>query len=509
MPSRVCIIGLDCADPRLVFEQFAGDLPTLSALGGGGGREDGRDDAPAARGPLRSCHPPITIPAWPVMTSGRDPGELGLYGFRNRRDRSYAPLAIATGGEVRAPRIWDRLDRPGDYSIVVGVPGTWPPPPLRGELVSGFLAPGTSSRFTHPPELAREVERVTGGYLIDVPEFRTADKDRLLADIHTMTRRRFTLFRHLLRTRPWTFAMLVEMGTDRIHHGFWRHHDPGHRRHEPGTPWPNAIGDYYRLIDTEIAATLNALEDSVPAAERGDVTVMIVSDHGVRALEGGFAFNEWLIREGYLVLRSDLTAGAREAIAPAAAAGRVPLHPDLVDWTRTRAWGEGGYYGRLFLNLAGREPSGTVPPGEAEDLLAELSAELTALPDDRGRPMGTRCHRPRELYRRLTGIPPDLMIYFGDLAWRSIGSIDTAVAEGRTPPADIAEAALYTPGNDTGPDDANHDWEGIVIVSGGRADRDENVEHRGAPHTAAGPPRQIAQVAGFVLDRLGVEPGRS
>ena len=35
-------------------------------------------------GPLRSVDPPITVPAWSCMMTGRDPGELGIYGFRNR-----------------------------------------------------------------------------------------------------------------------------------------------------------------------------------------------------------------------------------------------------------------------------------------------------------------------------------------------------------------------------------------------------------------------------------------
>ena len=44
---------------------------------------------------LRSVDPPITVPAWSCMVSGRDPGELGIYGFRNRRDHSYDGLGIA------------------------------------------------------------------------------------------------------------------------------------------------------------------------------------------------------------------------------------------------------------------------------------------------------------------------------------------------------------------------------------------------------------------------------
>ncbi|MGH3113332.1 MAG: alkaline phosphatase family protein, partial [Gaiellaceae bacterium] len=75
MASRALVIGLDCAPPELVFERWREDLPTLRSL-----MERGR------YGVLRSCDPPITVPAWACMTSSRSPGALGIYGFRNRRD---------------------------------------------------------------------------------------------------------------------------------------------------------------------------------------------------------------------------------------------------------------------------------------------------------------------------------------------------------------------------------------------------------------------------------------
>lgn len=453
MNPKVCIIGLDCAAPELVFERFADDLPTLTAL-----------RAQGMWGPLRSCHPPITVPAWSVMLSGCDPGAIGLYGFRNRKDHSYDRLSIATSLDVKVPRIWDHLTRPDDHSIVVGVPGTWPPPAIQGELVSGFLAPGTDrdTRWTHPPELAREIEEVVGDYQVDVREFRTEEKDRLITDISEMTRKRFTLFRHLLKTRPWNFSVLVEIGLDRIHHGFWRHLDPDHRLHDPDSPYKEVIRDYYRLLDAEIAETLETLSVS------GDTTVFIVSDHGARSLEGGFALNDWLIREGYLSLKepsligpTDLTDSADPDLE------RTSLSPDMIDWSRTRVWGEGGYYGRVFLNMEGREPAGIVPPSEVEPLLSELTRKLEDLPDDRGNPMGTVVRQPGELFTEVNGIPPDLFVYFGNLAWRSIGTITPPPLNGTLdPPGRIREPSLYTPGNDTGPDDANHDWDGIFIAAG-------------------------------------------
>ncbi len=160
-------------------------------------------------------------------------------------------------------------------------------------------------------------------------------------------------------------------------------------------------------------------------------------------------------------------------------------------------------------------------------LLAELTDKLDALPDDRGRPMGTHCHRPRDLYRAVTGIPPDLMIYFGDLAWRSIGTVDRRLLTGTpawrsigtvdrrlltdtpTPgtlrPGRITDDMLYTPGNDLGPDDANHDWEGIVIAAQGESIFGGSDSGQEGPEARVlSLPRNIEDVAGWVLTRLGV-----
>jgi len=32
----------------------------------------------------------------------------------------------------------------------------------------------------------------------------------------------------------------------------------------------------------------------------------------------------------------------------------MPIKEAPIDWSRTVAWGDGGYYGRLFLNVRGR-----------------------------------------------------------------------------------------------------------------------------------------------------------
>jgi len=446
---KVLIIGMDCLTPQLVFDQWRDDLPHLQGL-----MEQG------IWGQLESTIPPITVPAWSSMLSGKDPGVLGFYGFRNRADYSYDRMTIATARDVKEDRIWDILSRDAKQVIVVGVPQTYPPDPVYGVMVSSFLTPSTESRYTYPPELRNEIENLVGEYHLDVSNFRTDDKQALLQQIYRMTDTRFRVVKHLLQTKPWRFAMYVEMGPDRLHHAFWRYHDPQHPKHVPGSPFASAIKDYYQHLDGQIGELLTLLDD--------DTVVLVVSDHGAKRMDGGICINEWLRREGYLVLKE----------APTAEHGVVPMSKVEIDWSKTRAWGAGGYYGRVFLNVRDREALGVVPREAYDEVVNELAAKLAAIPDPQGRHINTRVFKPQETYRECRGIPPDLIVHFGDLYWRSVGS--------------LGHGDIYTFENDIGPDDANHAQHGVFILSDPR---------RKLGHEITG--AHVMDIAPTVLELLG------
>src|SRR5581483_10830303 len=152
-------------------------------------------------------------------------------------------------------------------------------------------------------------------------------------------------------------------------------------------------------------------------------------DHGAKRLDGGICINDWLVREGWLVLKSNPPRG-------------TPLAKCDVDWSRTRAWGEGGYYARVCLNVKGREPEGIVEQSDYENVRDELGAKLALIPDDCGQPLQNSVLKPQEIYRRVEGISPDLIVIFGDLHWRAVGT--------------LGHDTLHTLENDTGPDEANH-----------------------------------------------------
>ena len=438
MQKKILVIGLDSAEPTLVFERWWDELPNLRRLAEAG-----------CHMRLKSCDPPITVPAWSVMTSGLDPGRLGCYGFRNRKDHSYGELVVADGSSMREKRIWDYLSAAGRKVIVLGVPQTYPPYPVDGCMVSCFLTPGTHAEYTYPAALKAEVEAVSGGYLLDVTGFRDAEKQELLQRIYRMTEKRFRVARHLLATKPWDFFMLVEIGLDRLQHVFWSFQDPSHPDFQPNHPLQSAIHDYYVFLDRLVGELVDEFGR--------DAHVLVVSDHGAQRMEGGFCLNEWLLQAGYLALKEPQKKGAGLGIpgtSPSQGGEKkrpVPLQPEMVDWPRTQAWGEGGYYGRIFLNVKGREPQGAVEPAEYEQVRGRLIVDLQNLKDAQGGPLPTQVFRPQDLYSECRGIPPDLLAYFGHLKWRALGS--------------IGHGSLYSSTNDTGADAANHAPYGIFIAN--------------------------------------------
>lgn len=415
---KLLILGLDCAAPELLLgDERLVNFRRLMEAG--------------CYGRLESVVPPITVPAWMCLATSQDPGSLGVYGFRNRTDHSYAGLGTVNSRSIREVAIWDQIAMEGGRSVIIGVPPNYPPRKVNGISVGCFLTPDTKTDvYTHPPQVRDEIAALVGEYPVDVKGFRTDDKAWLRDEIFAMSRKQFQVVRHFLAEAEWDFFQFVDIGLDRVHHGFWKHHDPRHVHYEPNSPFANVIPDYYRHLDDELGRIFETLTE--------DTAILVVSDHGAQRLDGGFCVNEWLIREGLLVLEEY----PQEP---------TPFAKLKVDWSKTKVWSEGGYYARVFLNVRGREPQGVVDPADYEAFRDEIKARFESTTDPEGRLLGTLAFKPQELYRHVRQVAPDLIVHFGGLFWRSIGG--------------VGYPALHVQENDTGPDDCNHAQFGAFILA--------------------------------------------
>ncbi|MCH7566689.1 MAG: alkaline phosphatase family protein [Nitrospirae bacterium] len=447
---KICVLGLDCAAPEIIFrDERLVNIRRLMREG--------------AYGRLESVIPPITVPAWMCMTTSQDPGSLGVYGFRNRTDYSYSGLGFATSGAIKAPAIWDHLANAGKKSIIIGVPPGYPPRRINGISVGCFLTPDTvEGEFTHPASIKAKITELVGEYPVDVKGFRTDNKEWLKKEIFEMSRKQWQVVRWLLKEQEWDYFHFVDIGLDRMHHGFWNYFDKKHFQYQPGNPYENLIPDYYLWLDQQIGSVLELLDD--------ETVVLVVSDHGAQRLDGGFVVNEWLISEGLLVLEEHPK-------------GVTPFAKLKVNWAKTKVWSEGGYYARVFFNVQGREPQGLIPAGDYEAFQDEMKARFQALPDDKGNPLNSLVFKPKEIYRNVRNVAPDLIVHFGGLLWRSIGS----VGHGR----------FHVQENDTGPDACNHAQFGMFLLAA------PNCPLRGEYEGA-----KLLDIAPTLLDLAGYEiPG--
>ena len=161
---KICVLGLEGAAPEIIFsDERLINLRRLMDLG--------------VYGRLESVIPPDAVPAWMCMTTGQDPGSLGVYGSRNRPGHPYDEPALVNSASIKALAIWDQLAREGKKSIIVGVPPNYPPRPVNGISIGCSLTPDTiKNDFTYPPDLKAKITELVGEYPVDVKHFRTEKK---------------------------------------------------------------------------------------------------------------------------------------------------------------------------------------------------------------------------------------------------------------------------------------------------------------------------------------------
>lgn len=262
MTRKLVVIGLDGATFDLLEPMMeAGELPTLSRLA-----KDG------ATGRLESVRPPISCPAWFCYGTGKEPGKLGIYGWRNfdpatRTDRFNDYKAL------EEPEIWDHMGKAGYTSAVINIPTHFPPKAIDGYMVSGMQAEEHQD-YTHPPELKDEIKR-RFDYQV-APEHKMLwDRELGYQEAVELFPKRLDVARHLLPEVDLLHVTIFHI--DEIQHNAW------------GTPELEAA---WRTIDEHLARFLEDLPDGTD--------VLLMSDHGFASRPLKLYLNTWLEQEGYL-----------------------------------------------------------------------------------------------------------------------------------------------------------------------------------------------------------------
>jgi predicted AlkP superfamily phosphohydrolase/phosphomutase len=395
-PSRrFLVLGLDGGTFDLLDPLMeAGELPFLRSLVHRG-----------VRAPLRSVYPAKTIPAWYSFATGKDPGELGIFGFtepdgpgRSRLVQTFRP----------AEAVWDRLSR---FGVKVGVLNF----PLRaGYPLHGFVVPGMFSDdgATYPKAVREEIEGSIGqAYPGELPVYRDSERaewvERATRAVAQRARAAAALAEH---HRPdFLFALFRE--TDRVEHQHWA------ELNRPVGTIPSDLLEFWRTVDRACGEVDRAFRSG-----GGPAVTLVISDHGHGAIQSDFLTNRWLADQKYLVFRegadlarrrlisrlvlyaqrlglarrftrrlADFVRDGRRAQVAEMLGGPTSFEQvaDRIDWKRTVAFSYPVPEG-IYLNPHNPD----LTPARREKLLAEIRARLESFPEAHIEVFG-----PKDLYR--------------------------------------------------------------------------------------------------------------
>ncbi len=401
---QTVLLGLDAAClPVLNRLSNAGVIPTIDRL-----MSDGY------AGELESQLPPWTPSAWPSLYTGVNPGKHGAFGFLTFDGYDWD---VVDRTAVKEYAIWELLDKQGYESVVVNVPVTHPPREIDGAIVPGYVAPENPD--CRPDDALSSV----ADYQIYPPKTGEVSRETHLDAYEDIVRSRGTVFRDLVAERDPDFGFLQFQLTDTVFH-------------ERPDDW-EAVERVYGAVDDEIS---DVLEECDPR------NVLIVSDHGMGEYEGyEFRVNEYLQEEGYIatkkggegmpswdsIARNRLregedggkpdqqflerlvagaakvgltsqriervlsTVGLADAVADVMPTDAIRAGTEQVDFENSTAYMRSRIELGIRLNVAGREPAGTVPEDEYESVRESLISSLTELTTPDGNPVFEAVH-PRE-----------------------------------------------------------------------------------------------------------------
>ncbi len=218
-----------------------------------------------------------------------------------------------------------------------------------------------------------------------------------LEDIEFTIKSREKVMNSQLDAGDFDVLMAVYYSPDRVQHMLWRMFDENHPQQKKppveGEPsvkeraeqtmtffgneikLKDVIPEVYRQADRIVGSVLDRIKSGdLPS----DTVVMVVSDHGFAPYYYGVALNNFLIEKGYMTLQPGSDG--------------EPLTPDriddlsqadflmLVDWNETVAYSLG--FGKVFINLEGREPTGIVSPEKYEALRDRIIKDLEGIVDE-------------------------------------------------------------------------------------------------------------------------------
>nr|MBA3350018.1 alkaline phosphatase family protein [Actinomycetota bacterium] len=286
-----------------------------------------------------------------------------------------------------------------------------------GWMVSGMMTPGYGEHlkgFAWPPELEPQILGLAPAYVVDVSANWEKDwRDTALCDrMMSSLRQRLEVLGALLERDPPAVLFAVLEAPDRLQHVYLRYMDPGDEL------YGSAEG---RAVRRDVERCFRAMDDIIGLVDDyagGSGGVIVCSDHGFTAWEVSVHTNALLERWGFLKLKPrarlmqtraarGLVPVARRVLPAKLARQAKGVTFSAVDWSRTTAFASPIPQQGIFVNVAGRERFGWVPPSDLPRIKDDLTARFLDLTGPDGRLVTDHVHRSEDVFQgdALDGAP--------------------------------------------------------------------------------------------------------
>ena len=492
MTRRVMILGLDGATLNVISPLVAeGDLPTLAAM-----IENG------AAGPLRAPMPPVTPPSWASFYTAVNPGKHGVFEFSHREKDSYH-FAPINSTFLRKPTFWKLLSDQGARVGVVNAPLVYPPQPVNGVIVSGFMTPPGAAAPTYPDDFMRGLLTAIPNYASWPPELQLGhgNEETYIRTTTELIDAQFDAMEYTLRwLGEWDLFFGAVQFPDQIFHWFWKYDDPMHPLHA-------AADGRYKGVVRHVHQHLDRRIGRMRELAGPDVLSIVLSDHGNGPLVRDLYVDTLLAHRGWTRFkRTPFTLGKRAlrklGFTPSMgfrvghsvglggfvrramrfrrslldkAIATAYISAEDIDWSRTVAYAY-GTWGNIYMNVAGREPQGSIAPETYESTRTELIEDLRSLNDpETDMPIFSEVLSRDDVYSgaELDG-SPDIFLVPRDDTVHPVALLPFAEKNWIAPPFSV-ESGWHR----RAPTDQDHRWpefggRELRTARGGRRERDEH-----------------------------------
>lgn len=260
---KVIIIGLDGASWNYIIP-ILNKLPTIRKLLDNG-----------CYGDLESTIPPITIPAWVSMFTGKNPGKIGVVGFTERVGKS--EFNLVTSEIYRKHKsLWDLLSSENIKTLVLNLPFTYPPYSINGHMICIDFSPRLETNPKYLKEILSEEYGINQEERLHFSE--KSSEEEKLKIIYYEEDKVFKIALRLLKEYNYDVS-IIRFGI------------PDHVSH--ATTNEDELTKCYVKLDRYLNKIINKVDYDC---------LFLVSDHGLEKISKRLAINTWLLKSGFLRL---------------------------------------------------------------------------------------------------------------------------------------------------------------------------------------------------------------